>query len=72
MDYGQFQLEIEEGKQLVKQKWKDSLPPHQYDPRIKDFLPNTWNNRVNEFALPHTESEELPNKIQKIPQPVLA
>ncbi len=31
---------------------------------------NTW-NRVNKFALPHGESEELPDKIQKIPQPVL-
>jgi hypothetical protein len=33
-------------------------------------LLNTW-NRVNEFALPHRESEELPDKIQKIPHPVL-
>jgi hypothetical protein len=35
-------------------------------PRINDFLLNTW-KRVNRFALPHRESEELPNKIQKIP-----
>jgi hypothetical protein len=33
-------------------------------------LLNTW-NRVNEFALPSGECEELPDKIQKIPQPVL-
>jgi hypothetical protein len=33
-------------------------------------LVNTW-NRVNEFALPHGESDGLPDKIQKILQPVL-
>jgi hypothetical protein len=69
MEYSEFRLVKEEAKQWVEDKQNDSLPAP-YDPRIKDFLLNTW-NRVNEFALPHRESEELPSKIQKIPQPVL-
>jgi hypothetical protein len=69
MEYSEFRLVMEEAKQWVEDKRNDSLPAR-YDPRIKDFLLNTW-NRVNEFALPHGESEELPHKIQKIPQPVL-
>jgi hypothetical protein len=69
MEYSEFQLVMEEAKQWVENKQNDSLPAR-YHQRIKDFLLNTW-NRVNEFALPHRESEKLPNKIQKIPQPVL-
>ena len=69
MEYSEFRLVMEEAKQWVEDKRNDSLPAR-YDPRIKDFLLNTW-NRVNKFALPHGESEELPDKIQKIPQPVL-
>jgi hypothetical protein len=62
---------MEEAKQWVKDKQNDSLvPTHQYDLGLKDFLLNTW-NRVNEFALPHREGEDLPDKIHKIPQPVL-
>jgi hypothetical protein len=69
MEYSEFRLVMEEAKQWVEDKRNNSLPAR-YDPRIKDFLLNTWNG-VNEFALPHGESEELPKKIQKIPQPVL-
>jgi hypothetical protein len=32
-----------------------------YNPKIKDFLVSTW-NRVNEFALPDGESDELPDR----------
>jgi hypothetical protein len=60
---------MEEAKQWVEDKENNSLPA-QYGSRIKDFLINTW-NRVNKFALPHGESKELPNKIQKTSQPVL-
>jgi hypothetical protein len=69
MEYSEFRLVMEEAKQWVEDKRIDSLPAR-YDPKIKDFLLNTW-NRVNEFALPHGESEELSDKIQKIPQHVL-
>jgi hypothetical protein len=61
---------MEEAKQWVKQKRNDSLHPYRYYPKIKYCLVNTQ-KRVNEFALPLGESDELPNKIQKIPQPVL-
>jgi hypothetical protein len=69
MEYSEFRLVMKEAKQWVEDKRNNSLPAR-YDPRIKDFLLNTW-NRVNEFALPHGDGEEVPKKIQKIPQPVL-
>jgi hypothetical protein len=70
IEHSEFRLVIEEVKQWVEQKRNKSLPPHQYYLRIKDFLANTW-NRVNKCTLPHGESEELPDKIQKISQPFL-
>jgi hypothetical protein len=72
MEFSEFRLVMDEAKQWVEQQQKqtDCLPANIYDPKIKDFLVNTW-NRVNEFALPHGESDELPDKIQKIRQPVL-
>jgi hypothetical protein len=72
MEFGDFRLVMDEAKQWVEQQQKltDCLPANIYDPKIKDFLVSTW-NRVNKFAVPHGESDELPNKIQKIPQPVL-
>jgi hypothetical protein len=69
MEYSEFGLVMEEAKQWVKDKQNNSLPA-QYDLKIKNFLLNTC-NRVNEFPLPHGESEEMLHKIQKIPQPVL-
>jgi hypothetical protein len=69
MEYSEFQLVMEEAKQWVEDKQMIAYL-HGTIQRIKDFLLNTW-NRVNDFALPHGESEELPDKIQKIPQPVL-
>ncbi len=55
----------------VEQKQSDCLPANVYNPKIKDFLVNTWNG-VNKFAVPHEDSDELPDKIQKISQSVLA
>jgi hypothetical protein len=65
MEYSEFQLVMEEAQQWVKQKQNDSLPPNEYDPKIKDFLENTW-DRLNDFALPHGDNDQLPEKIQKI------
>jgi hypothetical protein len=72
MEFSEFRLVMDEAKQWIEQQQEqtDGLPANIYDPKIKDFLVNTW-NRVNEFALPQGESDELPDKIQKIPQPVL-
>jgi hypothetical protein len=72
MEFSEFRLVMDEAKQWVEQQQKrtNCLPANIYDPKIKDFLFNTW-NRVNEFALPHGKSDKLPEKIQKIPQPVL-
>jgi hypothetical protein len=61
MEYSEFQLVMEEAKQWVEDKRNNSLLARS-DPKIKDFLLNTW-NRVNEFALPHGDGEELPDKI---------
>jgi hypothetical protein len=43
MEYSEFRLVMEEAKQWVEDKRNDSLPTG-YDPRIKDFLLNTWNS----------------------------
>jgi hypothetical protein len=54
MEFSEFRLVMDEAKQWFEQQQKqtDCLPANIYDPKIKDFLVNTW-NRVNEFALPH-------------------
>jgi hypothetical protein len=71
MEFSVFRLVMDEAKQWVEQKQTDCLPANICNPKIKDFLVNTW-NRVNEFILvPHGESDELPGKIQKTPQPIL-
>jgi hypothetical protein len=71
MEFGEFKLIMIEASQWVQQQQAGDLPAADaYDPRIKDFLVNAW-DRVNDFALPPDALQELMEKIQKIPQPVL-
>jgi hypothetical protein len=62
----EVKLAMQEAALWVQQKRNGNLPN---DPRT-DLLTNSW-DRVNEFALPHQDIAELPEKVQKTPQPVL-
>jgi hypothetical protein len=62
MEYSEFQLIMEEAQQWVDQKRNECLPPDRYDPKIKDFLINTW-DRLHEFSLPHNNEEQLPGRM---------
>jgi hypothetical protein len=71
MEYSKFQLITEEAQPWVYQKRNDCfLPPDRYDQKIKEFLINKW-DRLHEFALPHEDEEQPPERMQRIPQPVL-
>ena len=65
MEFSEFRIIMEESQRWVEQKLNNCLPEETYNPKIKDFL-NAW-EKVNEFASPHEDSDELPQKIKKIP-----
>jgi hypothetical protein len=70
VEFSGFRLAMEEVQQWVEQKQNDCFPPDRYDPKIKYFSVDTWNRRVNEFALPQAgRVMNSPTRFKRSPSP---